>query len=196
MDYYIKVEIYEICLLKTVIRMDIHMWPLFKRRKEQKIEDKEKIKVVKLGEAFNLEPGETASVEIPVPTKIIDGHTIVPGNIGKIFASYKDKYGNIYEIEAEVDIKDIIDNRAKQRIKSKTKIVYYGPFKKRIPMIMTSILIVGIIGIIAFLVTDSVIPIITGIGIIMVLEIIIEIFYKRVNARYNRANRIDIVKEV
>ena len=83
--------------------------------------------------------------------------------------------------EAEIDIKEIIENRAEKRLKSKTRIIYHGPFKKRIPMLLKTILIIGIVGIIAYNVTGSVIPIISGLGVYIVLEIILEIFYMRAN---------------
>ena len=179
------------------------MWSL--KRKEQKIEAKQKIKAVKLGDKFNLGPGEFASVEIPIPIEIINSCIDIPGNIGKIVARFEDKYGNIYEVETNIDIKDIIDKGSKKEIKSDAsdaRIIYYGPFKKRIRMILIPILIVGIVGIVAYLITDSIIPIIVGLGVATVLTIITEIFHMRVNEKYKHikrhddVNRIEIVKEV
>lgn len=174
------------------------MWP---SKRKEKIEDKQKIKAVKLGDKFNLEPGETASVDIPIPIEIIDGRIDMPGNIGKIVARFGDKYGNIYEIETNVDIKDIIEKGTKKKIKGDARIIYYGPFKKRIHMILITILSVGLVGVVAYLVTNSLIPIIIGMGVVIVLTIITEIFRKKVNEKYKRAHRydnvrIDIVKEV
>ena len=159
------------------------MW-IFENRKESKIEKKEDIKV-KLGESFVLRPGESAFSEIPIPAEIINEYMKTSGKIGKIIARYEDNYGNKYETEAEIDIKEIIENRAEKRLKSKTRIIYHGPFKKRIPMLLKTILIIGIVGIIAYNVTGSVIPIISGLGVYIVLEIILEIFYMRANQKYN-----------
>ena len=164
---------------------------IFKRRKEStKIEKKEEINV-KLGESFVLEPGESAFSEIPIPAEIINGH-METGKIGKIIARSEDNYGNKYEIEAEIDIKDIIENRTEKRLKTKTRIVYYGPFKKRIPIILKTILMIGIAGIIVYIVIGNVIPIIFGLGVYVMLEIIIEFFYMRANKKYNDIDKLQI----
>ena len=44
---------------------------------------------------------------------------------------------------------------------------------------------IGIAGIIVYIVTSNVIPIIFGLGVYVMLEIIIEFFYMRANKKYN-----------
>ncbi len=169
------------------------MW-IFKRRKEQKIENQEIN--VKLGETFVLRPGNSASFEIPIPADIIERHIMSGNKLGKIIARYEDEQGNKFETEVEVDIKDLMENKdiidkTKKRLKSKTKIIYYGPFKKRIPTLVKTIIIIGIVGIIGYIVTGSVIPIIAGMGVYVILEIIIEINCSRINKKYKDMEKIN-----
>lgn len=70
------------------------MW-IFKRRKEQKIENQEIN--VKLGETFVLRPGNSASFNIPIPADIIERHIMSGDKLGKIIARYEDEHGNKYE---------------------------------------------------------------------------------------------------
>lgn len=84
-----------------------------------------------------------------------------------------------------------MENKDIMGLKSKTKIIHYGPFKKRIPMIMKAILIIGIVGIIGYFVTGNIIPIISGLGIYVILASIMEINFSRINKKYKDMEKIN-----
>lgn len=140
------------------------MWQ-FKNKK------REEPKIIKMGEMLNLtEKGETIlEYGMPIGDDARNGCAII--------AHHQDKAGNIFEIEALLDLK-------KEKLtKFRWKRIYYGPFSKRLKSKIVVVLISLVFGIVIKLFFNTnIIYYILGIITYQILE---EILVRNTNKKYD-----------